>query len=240
MFIKSITSSKPLDFKNLNQFDLHTKKKHVNDFKNKPKLFYSNSEIFLADISVTGNFYIQSATKISVDASANLTDVILVAPEVEIKNNVKGTFQVFATKNIVVAERVILKYPSTLVLQSDYQQQQQQSNKNSNKNSIVVADHSEVQGNILVLGKTQANNYDEQIKIYPSAIIKGSIYCEQNLELRGTVYGTVYTDNFIIKEAGSTYQNHLFNAIINSKKLEPEYIGLPFEESSKGIAKWLY
>jgi hypothetical protein len=105
---------------------------------------------------------------------------------------------------------------------------------------IYVADHSVIKGNVLVLGKTEATNYDAQAKIMPNAIIKGVIYCEQNLELRGTVYGTVYTDNFIIKEKGSIYQNHLFNAKISSSELELEFVSLPINHSKKGIAKWLY
>ncbi len=78
-----------------------------------------------------------------------------------------------------------------------------------------------------MLGQTDESNYNPQIRINPGAIIKGMVYCEQNLELRGTVYGTVFTNNFVIEEAGSNYQNHLYNAKINAHELEDQFVGLP-------------
>ena len=196
---------------------------------------YSTSEIVLSDISVIGHIIIQSKTKISIDASAQLTDVILIAPKIEIKSNVKGAFQAFATENISVAAHVTLGYPSALVLHRDYVK-----DESSNEKMIYVAGHSVIKGNVLILGKTLTNNYETQAKIMSNAVIKGTVYCEHNLELRGTVYGTVYTNNFIIKEAGSIYQNHLYNAKISSDDLESEFVSLPMEQSKQGIAKWLY
>jgi hypothetical protein len=130
---------------------------------------------------------------------------------------------------------VDLEYPSALVLIRGSKKD------DSNASSmILIGNHSIVKGNVLVLGSSLPSNYDAQIKIEPNAIVKGTIYCEQNLELRGTVYGMVVTNNFIIKEKGSIYQNHLFNAIISSANLEPEYVGLHMENSNSGIVKWLY
>jgi cytoskeletal protein CcmA (bactofilin family) len=110
----------------------------------------------------------------------------------------------------------------------------------SNTGLISIEDQSKVSGQIIVLGKTQRDNHDAQIKVNANAIVEGTIYCEQNLELRGTVYGTVFTDNFIIKEGGSIFQNHLYNAIIDSGKLTSEFVGLHLDRAKKGIAKWLY
>jgi cytoskeletal protein CcmA (bactofilin family) len=233
--VESLTNDVTFNNEKAEFLDLNTSKQHTNSFENSLQLLYSNSEIVLSNVSITGHIAIQSQTKIVVEASAKLTDVILVAPVIEIQERVKGTFQAFATESISVAKHVTLEYPSALVMQRNYVR-----DESSQTKMIYVADHSVIKGNVLVLGKTEATNYDAQAKIMPNAIIKGVIYCEQNLELRGTVYGTVYTDNFIIKEKGSIYQNHLFNAKISSSELELEFVSLPINHSKKGIAKWLY
>ncbi|EDP71904.1 hypothetical protein FBALC1_12422 [Flavobacteriales bacterium ALC-1] len=232
--IKTLDKS-TLNPKTAEYINLEKSKTHINSFENPLQFIYSHSEITLSDVSLTGHIKIQSQTKIVVDASAHLTDVVLMAPIIEIKSNVKGAFQAFATKYINVAKYVTLNYPSTLVLNKDYVKE-----ASDMHNMIFVDDHSVVKGSIVALGLSSSNNYDSQIKINPNATIKGAVYCEQNLELRGTVYGTVYANNFIIKEAGSIYQNHLYNALINSDELESEYMGLLFTNSKKGIAKWLY
>jgi cytoskeletal protein CcmA (bactofilin family) len=210
--IKTLNNS-TLGFKNLEHIELNTSKKFTNSFKAPLQFAYSDSDLFLGDISVSGHIIIQSKTRIVIERDAKLNDVILVAPIIEIKSYVNGVFQAIATKQIKVSDHVTLGYPSALVLYKDYEK----SNNKDMGTNLSVGNQSHIKGNIIALGKTLSTNYDAQITISPNAIVTGEIYCEQNLELRGTVYGSVYTDNFIIKESGSIYQNHLFNAKINSK-----------------------
>ncbi|MDG5490652.1 hypothetical protein [Psychroserpens sp. SPM9] len=213
-------------------FDLNAKKKVVNSFHNNLLLAYSPNEIMLTDMELSGHIIVHSNTKITVDESSLLTDIILIAPEIEIKDNVKGTFQALATGSILVSDHVRLGYPSALVLISDYEKEQDHFLKMTSK--------SQIKGSLLCLGKTTADNYQAQLEIESDVIIEGEVYCEQNLELRGTVYGSVYTNNFIVREDGTTYQNHLFNAEINIDKMSEEYVGLSLDKSPKQVMKWLY
>lgn len=222
-----------------NQFEVEPlnldERKTVNSFKDKPLLASSNSAILLSEIELIGHIIIQSDTKIIVDESANLVDVILMAPEIEIRENVKGTFQAFATNNLRVSRNVILDYPSALVLYRDYNKED-----GNEEHVLEIGSKTRIKGSVLYLGNTTAENYDVQLKIENDVEIEGEVYCEQNLELRGTVYGTVYTNNFIVKEGGTTYQNHLYNGKINANKMTKHYVGLVLEEQSKAIMKWLY
>ncbi|WP_299334932.1 hypothetical protein [uncultured Psychroserpens sp.] len=220
---------------NKDDLSLEHSKQHNNTFENTEKRIYSSNDLYLSDIEITGHISIHSETKIVIDKSAQLTDVILIAPIIEIKDYVCGTFQVFATKQIDVGKHVVLDYPSTLLLKNDVSK-----NDKDKANMIFIDNHSIIKGHIVSLGKTASDNYEPQIKINPSTLIKGVIYCQQNLELRGTVDGSVFTNNFIIKEAGSIYQNHLYNAKISNDALDSRFITLPFENSKKDIAKWLY
>jgi len=93
---------------------------------------------------------------------------------------------------------------------------------------------------LLFLEHPKPNNYKPQIVIEENVTIIGEVYCEQNLEFKGNVLGTVFTNNFVAQQSGSIYQNHIYNAKILIDELPQEYIGLPLENSKKRVLKWLY
>lgn len=208
---------------------------YQNSFFQPVKVIQSNNAISLSQTTITGHIVIRSSTKISVDSSAYLTDCILIAPIIEIRNHVRGNFQAFATKKILVGQNCTLNYPSAIVLIED------ETNENRNDRSkIVIETGSEVEGVVLFLGKEKQKNYDSQIVIKKNALVKGEVYCNQNIEHSGKVAGSIFTDEFIVKEGGSVYINHLYNGTISINSLPQEYVGLPLEQGEKGILKWLY
>lgn len=224
-----------------NQFlDLDQSKTYQNSFFNPLQVIYSNASINLSGVSLTGHILVQSKIKISVDASSNLKDVILIAPEIEIRNHVKGTFQAIATKNLKVGKNCMLNYPSALILNKKEEVTQQISNQQKENQIIRIETGSNVKGVVAYLGIPKTNNFEAQIVIDENVTVIGEVYCNQNLELKGTVYGSVFTSNFVAKQSGSSYQNHIYNGIIIVDELPEEYVGLPFENSKKGVAKWLY
>ena len=221
-----------------NQFlDLAKTRTYHNSFLDPIQLIYSSSELTLSDVSLTGHILIQSKTKIVVEASSTLKDVILIAPNIDIKNNTKGTFQAISTKGLNIGENCSLNYPSAFVLNEDVKIV----NTNTSNNQapfIKVGKGTNLKGVIAYWGETK--NYKAQVSIDEDVTIMGEIYCSQNLELMGSVFGSVFTTNFIANQSGSSYQNHLYNATISIDSLPQEYVGLTFENSDKGVMKWLY
>ncbi|GGI57737.1 hypothetical protein [Winogradskyella haliclonae] len=207
---------------------------YLNSFERSTQVYINPNPIYLENITLKGNIIIQSDAKIVIDASSNLKDVILIAPIIEIEDTTKGTFQAFASEYITVGKHCNLKYPSALVLVKDYR------NSFTEDNYIDVGSNSRLRGSIVLLGRKDSKNYNPQLIINKSVEIKGEIYSEQTIELLGKVFGTIYTDGFITRANGSYYQNHLCDVEINRHKLEDEYVGLAFQNSKKGIAKWLY
>src|SRR5690606_37418307 len=99
--IKNMSSA--IDAIDTNQFlDLKTLKIHQNSFFDPVQVIYSLDNISLSEVSLTGHILVQSKTKITVDASAMLKDVILIAPIIAIKDESKGILQAFATKEITI------------------------------------------------------------------------------------------------------------------------------------------
>ena len=214
-----------------------------NSFYKPTKLWFQQESIELSGVSLTGNIMVKSNRKISVDASCRLTDVILIAPSIEIKSQVKGNFQAIATESITVHPGVKLAYPSSLLLYPEKEPLSKMTNTNSQQekpNQLKILENVSLKGIIAYLGKYDPNNYYPQIYVEEKSEIIGEVYCTNNFEQRGKVEGTVYTANFVAHQAGSIYQNHLYNAKILIDPLPEEYVGLDFENSTKEVAKWLY
>ncbi len=211
---------------------------YKNSFLKPVQIVFSNGIIHLNSVQLKGNILVQSKSKIIIDASSTLKDVVLIAPEIEIKNNVKGNFQAIASKDILVGKNVVLEYPSALVLNE--KSIEEPIDVGLIQSKIVIDDDTIITGLVLYLGAPKANNYDVQVELKEKSKIIGEVYCNQNFELKGTVYGAVYTNNFIARQFGSIYQNHIYNGTILVNELSEKYVGLPFNNSKKGILKWLY
>lgn len=197
-------------------------------FTEKTQVHQRNGAIDIVNSTLIGNFIIESDTLIRVSATSVLQDVILIAPRVEISNGFKGSVQVFATKNIIIEKNSQLEYPSSLVLFN-----------NENNGGINLSKGSTVKGVISYFSNSVKSNYNAQILLGTKSVVSGEVYCQGNLELKGEVIGSVYTNSFIVHQSGGTYINHIFNGSIDSEKLPNQYAGLSFSNSSKSVAKWL-
>jgi len=213
--------------------DLNTRREWQNSFNEKTKAVYSNSVIHLERINLKGNIKIQSATKIIIDPSAKLTDVLIIAPIIEIKDNVVGSFQAVASEELIVNEGVILEYPSALVLT--------ESDKEGVESLMKISKGCHIKGVLVYLGTDVFNNNKTQLFLDHGSEVTGEVYCNKNIELQGSVYGSVFVANFIAKQSGSIYLNHIYNGSILIDELSNEYVGLSFaKNSNKSILKWMY
>jgi len=203
-----------------------------------PTKFIRDKTIHLEGVHLTGNIIVSAVQRIVVEPTAILTDIVLVAPEIIIMDGTQGSFQAIANKKIFIGKNCELYYPSAFVVRE---------NKSTNSDikfvepKLFVDSNSIINGVLMYLDEYEKPTYGPQIKIVENAIIKGEIYCTENLELKGSVFGSVITDAFIAMENGSIYQNHLYNGVINSTLLPIEYNGIVFENVQyKKAMKWLY
>lgn len=228
--ITQISNKEDVQFWNL---EFGTQK--TNSFQNKTLAFQSPQVIHLKNISLTGNIIIQSDTLIKISQSALLKDVLLIAPRIEVLEKVTGSFQAFATKEILVAKNCQLIYPSVLLLY-------EKSTQTVNKESAVISIHENVkmQGVIAYLSDIKKNTYKAQIYLSKNVVLYGEVYCDKNIDTQGQINGSVYTNGFVANQFGSVYQNHLYNAGIDVTSLPKEYIGISFTDTQQGVARWMY
>lgn len=232
--IKTIANRFNSLFNTEGNFELQEEMKMVRSFKETPLHYKAYGDIKLEYISLKGNIIISSNTKIVVYKDAVLDDVILIAPEIEIKKGFKGNFQAYASKKINVERDVNLLYPSSLVVNSTKE-------KIEDDIGIFIDKNSTVRGTLVFLKKkSEVLNYFPQIKLEANTKIIGEVFCEGNTELLGNVIGEIYTDNFIAVQSGTKYMSHIYNGNIDANSLQDEYVGLGITSKEKSVAKWLY
>ena len=224
---------------NVEFIELYEGLKKVNSFNNPTQFYKQQGEINLQNIQLIGNIIIQSDKLIKVENTALLNDIILIAPRIEIKDNVGGNFQAIATNSIEVGSNCNLSYPSALIVNEE-EILVSEKNKNKELVQLIINSNSSIKGIVAYLSKKQKSNYKTQIYIGKNSIIKGEVYCDKNLEPKGSVHGSVYTSNFIARQYGSVYQNHIYNGSILLNKLPQQFVGLNTENSIQKVSKWLY
>lgn len=207
-----------------------------NSFLEDTKIIHSNEQITLSN-TIIGNIIVKSSSKVVILPSANIIDVIIVAPTIEVKSGVKGQFQCFATNKISIENNVTLNYPSALILDHS-------KNSNNKINSrLSIGKNSTISGSVLFFKKKRTSQFEPiktNVFVNQGSSIIGEIYCNGNLELKGTVEGSIYTKNFITNAYGSKYVNHLYNGIIKNYPTN-NYGGIFFQKTKhKKLMKWLY
>lgn len=219
--------------------DIH-QEKQLQSFHRPVKGFYSPSAIDLRKVRLSGNIIIRSDTRITVYRDADLHDVILAAPEIEIKTGVNGNFQAIADNRIIVGDSCRLDYPSALVLLENIDNQQQSLGTTGDP-GIQVGEKVSLSGSVCYFGgDTAAGDYRVNVYLAGSSLINGEIYCRGMLESRGTVTGSVYAGYLGVRQGGRLFINHLYDANINSENLPRAFGGIPFENRPKTVLKWLY
>lgn len=219
--------------------DLFENQNLINSFKQATKIHSSYDIIDLNFVNLTGNIIVQSDTLIRVQNTSKLKDIILIAPTIELSDQVNGNFQAIASKNILIGKECYLSYPSAFILVEESTTQSNNKNKNE-VNQILIDSNSRIKGSVCYISNNKSNNHMAQIILDKNSLVIGEIYCSKNIELKGSVSGMVSTRGFIANQFGSIYQNHIYNGKIIEEDLHPRFVGLTFENTVKRVAKWLY
>ncbi|WP_430412797.1 hypothetical protein [Kordia sp.] len=227
-----------LPISNEDYIDIQVNKSYTNSFTKPTKTIYAKGLLAIFNVKLIGNIIVRSDTKVKIAASSVLKDVLIIAPEIEIEDNTNGVFQAIASINITIGKNCMLTYPSALVIRAE---DDLESNSNQEvKKHIFIDENTTIRGMICYLQDKTNNRFEPQLLVTKNTIIEGFVYCQQQMELIGSVYGSVYTSGFITKQFGSVYQNHIYKGTISSTELMDSYVGFPFENLDYKVAKWLY
>jgi len=218
----------PSEKTSLHQIEKQKDSIFLNSFQSKTKEIYINTS--LDNIIFKGNFILRNKDSITIKKNTVLEDVILMAPKVTFEEGFEGSVQVFATQNITLNDKVNLLYPSVICIYN-----------NSEKESIIkIKKETKINGAIVSFGNSFQNIDKNSIQIDPDGIIFGQIFCAGKLDLKSSIYGSVYTNRFFLKTQSSVYDNTISDIEINVTKLPNYFISIPLfktKNTSYGVLK---
>ena len=207
----------------------------INSFSENTIVYFSNSPIKIFNKKLIGNIKVISNVSITISSASEINDIIFSAPIINVESNFIGSMQAFANDSIVIGENCTLNYPSVLALK-----------RTLSSNSIMkihLSSNSILNGSAITIDKDHNSDKRSLIFIDKKALVKGQIYSSDILDLQGSVYGSIYTDNILLSNPSGYFKNHLFNATIDIAKRSKYYIGMNIkidnESLKSGIVKWL-
>lgn len=190
--------------------------------------------IIILDQNFSGNIRIVSQREIRVMKGASLENVLLFAPVIRIGEGFTGRLQAFASDSLLVEEEVKLLYPSVLACL-----------RNSSSPAVIylgLGKKSEVTGCVLAdNGGIFDIRQNAHISLDENSKVTGQVYSSMSIDLKGSVFGSVYCRTFLLKTSSGVYENHLLNAAIDRTELSKHYLGsnLLSPGRRKGVLKWL-
>ena len=193
-------------------------------FRKRTVRIYDENEIVLSNVDINGNFRVQSAEKIIIRESANLENIVCIAPVIEVKEGFNGAVQLFALDTLLLEEDVNLQYPSALVLSG------------FGRSSIYmdIASDCNIAGSVLLFTDSEEGT-DVILTIADDTEINGQVYCTGKVSLRGSVNGSLYCDRLFLQTRQGYYENHLLDAHIDPTSLTPAFAGGVISDMAGGI-----
>jgi len=210
----------------------------VVSFRQPVRVFNFNDQVkLLSGDYFAGNVILYSDTTITLDSTASLKDILVVAPTIIVKSGFRGTCQLFARDSISVGNNSNFDYPSCLgVFRMD-------SVKNRPAEKISFGKNSRLDGTIITYEK--ASDAKEPMVVFGNNDkIKGQIYSQGITQLCDglEIEGSLFTRLLLFRTGATMLLDCAVNTNINSKSLSPYYLTgkmLPTAGASQKILQWL-
>lgn len=178
-----------------------------------------------------GNIVLRSKQTIVLQESNKIHQAIIQAPKIVIRSGFQGDIHLIA-EQIVLQQEVQLTYPSSIYVNSS--------------NQVLVPFSSLGQGTMEGIAYFKNSNntskLENEVMFHENFLYQGQIFNENlQMNLSGTVWGSVMTNKLFYKNATSIHSNLLYNVEINRLKIRKEIFGasLPNFKSTKKIVKWI-
>jgi hypothetical protein len=218
---EEIFNSFPSQKVSINNLEKKNDSLYVNSFFNETKeIQITNNQ--LENLIIKGNFVIRSNDSLVISKSAQLEDVIIIAPKVTVLEGFEGTIQVFADEKIYINKKVKLNYPSSICVQ----------NNGEKGGTIFIDEETKIDGVVLLFGNDLLHIENNSIEIKNKTQIRGTIYSTGVLSINGKVFGSVYAAKLLYKTSSSSYANCIADVEIDINKKPKYYIDIPIFETN--------
>ena len=183
----------------------------------------------LSGVRLYGHILIGSTERIVIDSTARLEDVLIVAPEVIIREGFSGSLQIIATDTVRIERHVRLKYPSGIVVA-----------EGTADSYVEIAENSEVNGYMVfrTASETPPEKRTPHYLQQESSRVRGLVWVDGIAQVHGIVTGSLYVNQANYYSPQGYYMNLLYNASIYRSEAMPFPLWMQSDYQRK-TAKWL-
>jgi hypothetical protein len=200
-------------------------------FAEHPFILQSSEPVILKESKLEGHVIVRSDSSITVAATANLINVILVAPTIRIEKGFRGIVQAFATDSLFVESNCYFDYPSVLCVIKK---------KPESLPPFIKCDKNCSLTGLIVALSSDNDRFKPMVQL-EAANVYGIIYCQGFLTINGNIRGSILTDYFLYRSSSTVFENYLMDVEVNRNKLSPFFVGGIFSNNAREnkIIQWL-
>lgn len=206
----------------------------INSFSAKPLYIFSEGAIAIQSQKISGQVCIISRKSIRIGKNASIENAMLLAPKIEIDDEVEGNFQAFARDSLSTGEKMRLHYPTVLGVISTSQ--------SPDFTFLSFGEKSRIVGQLFACKTESDFRQHVLISTGKESVVYGEIYSSDLVDHKGTVMGMVTCAKFELKTASAEYENHLLNATIDRGKRSADFVSSALtrkKENKKAIVQFL-
>lgn len=205
-----------------------------NSFLNPTLYVFNEGTIIINSQKISGQVCIISRKAILIGKNSSIHNALLIAPRIEIDDEVNGDFQAFARDSLICGKKVDLHYPTVLGIIG--------TEKSPDFASLVIGEKSKVFGQLFACNTENDFRKHVIISTAKESVVYGEIYSSDLVDHKGIVYGDVVCTKFELKTNSAEYENHLMNAVIDRPKRSPDYVSSALTRKRtdrKTVVQWL-
>ena len=196
-------------------------------------LVISGDSMYLDNCTLKGNIIIKAEKGITIGRNCRIEDAIILAPSIRFVSGFQGELQAFAENEMIIEPEVKLGYPSVIGILRG-------ANNLQNQAMLKIETRSVIEGTVIAW-QDKSNKKPILATIESRAFIRGQLFIDGLLELKGIVHGNVTTQGFFLRAGGGFYESVLMDGTIDRTQLSSFYLSpLLFDEKQRvKVVKWL-
>ncbi len=199
-----------------------------------PLYFPSPGTQHLDRILLRDKVMVIATEAIHVGSSAELDQVILIAPKIVIEAGFTGRLQAFAMDSLLVERAVRLRYPSALVV----------SGRNpAFPGYLSIEERCQIEGVVINDPQLAGQMYtrDQVTDIAETAQVYGHVLSPGTVLHAGEIYGFLMAGKFILNTGSTVFVNHIRDATISQPELSSRFAGGLYIRGGEAfsVVEWL-
>ncbi len=178
-------------------------------FSNPTIVLYFEDTARLANTSLSGNIIVYSEKSILITEHSKLSGVILISPDISVGARFTGDCQLISNDQIMVHKEAKLNYPSAIIHLDD-------GNHERLSQAVFIDSLATITGSVFMLSAnpTKATSL---LTVESDAMITGAVYSVSRVDLKGKIYGAIYSYKFV-----SVTPYYYKEGVLDGSTIEPD------------------